>query len=96
MNPKRIFLAGIFAITPYVLCNYMVFIFIIPLLKLFYSNEKIKNSHLALLALLCPCVVLLPLIIYNIGTFYYLLYLSGRLYFRQHKTPVTYTLRTAL
>ncbi|UCD54616.1 MAG: hypothetical protein JSV93_03595 [Candidatus Omnitrophota bacterium] len=71
MNIKKAILAGLLFASPYFICNYMVFIFIVPVLALIYSNQKIKNSHIVLFSVFLPCIALLPIITYNIATYFF-------------------------
>ena len=73
IKSKTIFflLAGIFSITPYIFCNYAVFIFMVPTLALFYSDKKIKNNHFILFAFLVACTVLFPIVSYDMSTYFF-------------------------
>ncbi len=69
MSIKKFIIPAILISSPYVISNYLVFVFLVPVLGLLYSETKIKNLHLLFFAFITTCCVLLPLVVYNPGVY---------------------------
>jgi len=69
MNIRKFIIPAILICSPYVISNYLVFVFLVPVLGLLYSPAKIKNLHFFIFTLITACCVLLPLLAYDPGVY---------------------------
>lgn len=69
MDTKKLAIAGILICSPYIISNYLVFVFFVPVLSLIYSKAKIKDNYIVLWAFLTACFVLLPVIAYDMAVY---------------------------
>ncbi len=69
MNIKKLAIAGIFLISPYVISNYLVFVFLVPALYMLYTGTGIKNIHLVLFVFFLACAVLFPVAAYDASAY---------------------------
>ncbi len=69
MNIKKFIIPAILICSPYVISNYLVFVFLVPVLGLLYSPAKTKNLHFFIFTLITACCVLLPLLAYDPGVY---------------------------
>ncbi|MGB3241648.1 MAG: nitrilase-related carbon-nitrogen hydrolase, partial [Candidatus Omnitrophota bacterium] len=77
MKIKKLIIAAIFFASPYMVSNYLVFVFLVPVLCLLYSKKEIKNTHLMLFSFAVTFIVLLPVITYDAGTYLFGVLLSS-------------------
>ena len=70
MNIRKLVIAGIFLISPYVISNYLVFVFLVPMLCMLYAGTGVKNIYLIFFVFLVAGLVLLPVITYDAGTYF--------------------------
>jgi len=69
MNIKKFIIPAILISSPYVISNYLVFVFLVPILGLLYSNTKIKSLHFFFFTLITAGCVLLPILAYDPGVY---------------------------
>lgn len=69
MNIKKFIIPAILISSPYVISNYLVFVFLVPILGLLYSKTKIKSLHFLFFTLVTAACVLLPILAYDPGVY---------------------------
>jgi len=71
MSIKKFIIPAILMCSPYAISNYLVFLFLVPILCLLYSKSQIqiKNAHFIYFAFISACCILLPIIAYDPGVY---------------------------
>ena len=69
MTLKKTLLIILLTASPYIICNYLVFIFAVPILYLLYSKTKLRYKDIFFLSLAMSLLTLLPIIGYSVAAY---------------------------
>lgn len=69
MPIKKLIIAGVFLVSPYVISNYLVFAFLLPVLCLSFAEYRVKRAHLIFFILITSLIALAPISTYDAGVY---------------------------